>query len=133
MSDGLQLRAEGNKLLHDTMKQLVTISSGSILIIIAVLEKLFKPPRWIFLVAVAFAAFLVCIIASLKMMRTMSLKMGTGYSKEKPEEEKQKRLQKTEDIVYPIAYYSFLSAILALVVFVVVNLLFPLPPPGNTQ
>jgi hypothetical protein len=46
MQPELQLRAEGNKLLHDTMKQLITISTGSILIMIAFLEKVFKNPEW---------------------------------------------------------------------------------------
>jgi hypothetical protein len=41
----LELRMEGDKLLHYTMKQLVTISSGSILIIIALLIRFLRRPN----------------------------------------------------------------------------------------
>lgn len=113
MEPKLELRAEGNKLLHDTMKQLITISSGSILIMIALLEKLFNAPQWKFLVAVAFVSFLICIIASLIMMRTISLKMGAAY-----EDVSAKKFQKIEDWAFPMAAGTFLLAIGALVVFV---------------
>ncbi len=74
-------RAEGNKLLHDTMKQLITISSGSILILIALLEKLFKSPQWgISSSCLRFVGFFdFAFIASLVMMRSISLKMGAAY------------------------------------------------------
>lgn len=117
LSNAHQLRTEGNKLLHETMKQLVTISSGSILILIAFWEKVFKEPLkeplWKPLVAVAFAGFLVCIIAAVIMMRTISLNVGKGYTK---------NYQYIERPVRRIAYVSFLLAILALVVFVIKNL-----------
>jgi hypothetical protein len=108
-----KLRTEGNKLLHDTMKQLITISSGSILIMIALLEKLFNSPRWKFLVAVAFLGFLICTISSLVMMRTISLNVGASY---------EKSTQNIERPARRVAYTSFLLAVAALVVFVVVNL-----------
>ena len=79
---------------------------------IALLEKLFN--HWKFLVAVAFVGFLICIIASLMMMRTISLNVGSSY--EEPRHEHEDRLYKT-------ALCSFLLAIGALVVFVIRNLL----------
>jgi hypothetical protein len=116
-TEKIKLRAEGNKLLADTMKQLITISSGSIVIMGTFLEKIFKNPRWSTLVALAFVGFFICIIASLKMMRTMSLKMGAAY-----EPEAAAKFQKIEDWAYPTAAWAFLLAISALVVFVIRNL-----------
>jgi hypothetical protein len=117
LSNEQQLRTEGNKLLHETMKQLVTISSGSILILIAFWEKIFKEPfkepLWKPLVAVAFVGFLICIIAAVVMMRTISLNVGAGYTKS---------YQYIERPARRIAYVSFLLGIAALVVFVIRNL-----------
>jgi diacylglycerol kinase len=120
MEAGLELRAEGNKLLHDTMKQLITISSGSILLMLTFWEKVFKQHLWKASVAIAFVGFLN-IIAAVIMMRTISLKMGAGY-----QEKAAKKFQKTEDWAFPMAAGAFLVAILALVVFVIRNLLGPL-------
>lgn len=121
MEAGLELRAEGNKLLHDTMKQLITISSGSILLMLTFWEKVFTQHLWKASVAVAFVGFLICIIAAVIMMRTISLKMGAGYDPEKA-----KKFQKHEDWAFPIAAGAFLLAILALVVFVIRNLIGPM-------
>jgi hypothetical protein len=109
-----ELRTEGNKLLHETKKQLVTISSGSILVLIALLEKLFAAPKWKILVAVAFLGFLSCIIASLRMMGAISLNVGAAYTKD---------TQPIEKPASRIANLSFGLAIGALVVFVIRNLL----------
>jgi uncharacterized membrane protein YidH (DUF202 family) len=115
--DLIKLRAEGNKLLHDTMKQLITISSGSILVMITFLEKLFKNPQCNILVAVAFGGFWICNIASLIMMNAISLKMGAAYA-----DEAVKKYQKRENWALPTAAVAFLLAIGALVVFVILNL-----------
>ena len=110
---GATLRTEGNKLLHDTLKQLITISSGSILVLVALLEKLFTHPRWKWLVVVAFLGFLVSIVASLIQMNAISLNVGASYSK---------GFQHVERPANVSAAGSFLIAIGALVVFVVINL-----------
>jgi zinc transporter ZupT len=101
------------------MKQLITISSGSILLMLTFWEKVFTQHLW--KASVAFVGLLICIIAAVIMMRTISLKMGAGY---KPEAAK--KFQKTEDWAFPFAAGAFLVAILALVVFVIRNLLVPL-------
>src|SRR4051812_18980104 len=113
MSPEQEMRTEGNKLLHDTMKQLVTISSGSILVIVALLEKIFLTPRWKGLVALSFVGFLICIIASLVMMRAISLNVGASYTRD---------FQPVERPAYAIANSSFLIAIGVLVIFVIRNL-----------
>ena len=111
------LRTEGNKLLHDTMKQLVTISSGSIVFVIAFLDflaKSFHALQWKWSVVVGVGGFFICIIASLLMMQAISLNVGAAYTKD---------FQPVERPRYIIAFWSFLLAIGALVAFVVRNLL----------
>jgi hypothetical protein len=53
------------ELLHDYLKHLTTLSTGSILLIVAFLEKLFPDPVWKFLVAIALLGFTIVIILSL--------------------------------------------------------------------
>lgn len=120
MSDieNLKLRAEGDKLLHDTVKQIATISAGAIAIAIPYVE---KTKQWKALVAVALVGFLICIIASGISMRTISLKMGLAYGTYDPEEEKKQ--QRIEDRVFPFAIPSFLLAVVALVAYVIKNML----------
>ena len=73
MSPEEQILMEGNKLLHGTLTQLVTISSGSLLILIALKEKLFPNARCQWLLAFSFAGFFGCILASLLLMRDIAL------------------------------------------------------------
>jgi len=113
LSNGVHLRTEGNKLLHEAMKQLVTISSGSILILIAFWEKVSVQHLWKPFVAIAFIGFLVCIIAAVVMMICISLNVGAAYAKD---------YQYIERPVRRIAYLSFIAALGALVVFVIKNL-----------
>ena len=112
-SNSQQLRTEGNKLLHASMKQLVTISSGSILIMFAFWEKVSKQPLWRPFVAISFVGFLICIIAAVIMMISISLNVGAGYTKDH---------QRIEVPARRVAYSSFLLALGALVVFVIKNL-----------
>jgi|SRR6266481_5711382 len=99
------------------MKQLVTISSGSIVFVIAFLDFLAKssrPLQWKWLIAAGVGGFFICIIASLAMMYIISLNVGQAYTKD---------YQRFERPSYRIAFGSFLFAIGALVAFVVINLL----------
>ena len=43
---------EGNKLLYDTLKHLTTLCTGSIIILVAFLEKIFLNAEWKFLVSI---------------------------------------------------------------------------------
>jgi hypothetical protein len=56
--------AEESKLLHDYLKHLSTLCTGSILIIAAFLEKIITHPAWKFLVAVSIASFLVSVVGT---------------------------------------------------------------------
>ena len=116
--ESLKLRAEGDKLLHDTVKQIATISAGAIAIAIPYVE---KTKQWKALAAVALLSFLISIIASGICMRTISLKMGLAYGTYDMAEKK--RQQRIEDRVFPFAIPSFLLAVVALVMYVIKNML----------
>ena len=80
-------RAEGRKLQFDLYKHLTTLSTGSILLFVSFLEKLFVNPEWKFLVAVALGAFVLSILASIGLMMSISglvlnLERTEGYEKQ---------------------------------------------------
>ncbi len=52
---------EGYKQIHDSLKQMATLSTGAIGLVIAFIEKLFPNPEWKWLVAIA----LILLVASL--------------------------------------------------------------------
>lgn len=81
---------------------------------------MFKDAKLKGFVAVAFVGFLICLGAAVVMMRTISLKMGTGYDPKRAEE-----FQKRENWAFPGAAWAFVLAIVALAVFVIRNLLGP--------
>jgi hypothetical protein len=59
---------EGLRLNYDTFKHLTTLSTGSILILVTFLEKLFLNPHWKILVAMAFVCFIVTNLSSVRLM-----------------------------------------------------------------
>ncbi len=56
---------EARKLIHDYLKHLATLSTGSILLIVTFLEKISAQPRWTWLVAVAIVSMASSVIATL--------------------------------------------------------------------
>ena len=60
-----EIKIKELELLHDYLKHLTTLSTGSILLIVAFLEKLFPNPEWKFLVAVALLGFTIVIVLAL--------------------------------------------------------------------
>ena len=55
---------ESHKLVLDYLKHLTTLSTGSIVLLVAFLEKIFLQPRWKFLVIISISAFAVSVLAS---------------------------------------------------------------------
>jgi hypothetical protein len=55
---------EFRRLLHDYIKHLATLSTGSILLIITFREKLSDRPHWTWMVAIAMACFAISLLAS---------------------------------------------------------------------
>ena|SRR5215210_487575 len=53
---------EAKKLLHDYLKHLATLSTGSILVMVTFLEKLFQKPEWKLLVSVSLVGFMLSVV-----------------------------------------------------------------------
>jgi hypothetical protein len=63
---------EGRKLVYDAIKHLTTLSTGSILLLVAFLEKFFKEPEWKGLVAASLICFILSTIGSFIAMLVLS-------------------------------------------------------------
>ncbi len=59
---------EGEKLFYDSMKHLRTLNTGSILLLVTFLEKLFGNPQWKALIAVSLICFIGSIVCSVSSM-----------------------------------------------------------------
>jgi hypothetical protein len=62
--ENIKTRVEGAKLMFDAIKHLTTLNVGSILVLVALLEKVFTHPLWRAVLAVAFAGFVLSILAA---------------------------------------------------------------------
>lgn len=60
--------AEVSKLLHDYLKHITTLSTGSILLVVTFMERLFRQPEWQFLIGIALIGFLASIVFSVVVM-----------------------------------------------------------------
>ena len=56
-------KIEGMKTFSDTIKHIATLSAGSIVLLVALLEKLFKNPSWSVLIPLTLLSFVVSLIA----------------------------------------------------------------------
>jgi hypothetical protein len=59
---------EGEKLFFESMKHLTTLNTGSILLLVTFIEKLFSNPSWKGLIAVSLISFVVSIMCSVSSM-----------------------------------------------------------------
>lgn len=59
---------ESLKLSYDLFKHITTLSTGTLLILIAFLERLFQNPTWKFLVSISFTSLVLVIVLSLVLM-----------------------------------------------------------------
>ena len=109
-----QRLAEENKLLHATLQQLVTLSSGFIVAMTALWEKLSRTTLQAWAIVLPFVGFSVCIVAGLFLMRSLSLDLTTLDAKKLPGKEHRK---------YKIAKWCFLLAVPLLVAVVLLNLI----------
>jgi hypothetical protein len=103
---------EGEKLLFDVFKHLTTLSTGSILVMIALLEKLFKENvHWKPLVLTSFTAFTVSIGYAVSAMSGIGLALQQDAS-----------AQKTVKVNMLISLTAFAIGIFSLMVFALKNL-----------
>jgi len=105
---------ESWKLRYDTYKHLTTLSTGSILLLVTFLEKLFARPIWKELVIASFCLFLVTILASFVVMNATA-----GFIREMDIE---KRDEQRGSLFVAVALTSFLLGIITLIIFAVKNL-----------
>jgi len=99
------------ELLHDYLKHLTTLSTGSILLIVAFLEKLFLNPEWKFLVAVALLGFTVVIVLALLLQFFILVEMDPDT----PD------MERTAQICFITLAGSFIVGITSIVVFAFKN------------
>ena len=106
---------EGVKQLFDSLKHMTTLSTGSIALLVVVIEKLFSNPEWKFLVVVAVLIFLVSIFCSVTGMFVQSIDTMNieGSGKERYFERVGKLMA--------ISYYSFFLGVASMVVFFLKN------------
>jgi hypothetical protein len=65
-------KEEALKLFYDTMKHLTTLSTGSILVLLAFLEKIFTRPRWKALIVLTLVSLIISTLAALAAMLYIS-------------------------------------------------------------
>ncbi len=106
---------ESEKLYFESMKHLTTLNTGSILLLVTMMEKLFKSPRWWGLIVGSLASFTVSIVCSVS-----SMLQSANYVKWEG------RIQSVEsaikDLMYYIALITFVLGIVCLIVFTTKNL-----------
>ena len=105
---------EGWKLEHDFLKHLATLSSGSILLMVAFLEKLFKQPTWRFLICASLVSFTCSIVGSIFIQIMVILQFHGGFQKGEGDWPFR--------IFSVMAFGGFLLGIISLVVFALRNL-----------
>ena len=105
------------KQVSDHFKHLTTLSSGFILVMATMAEKLFKNPGWPILMAVSFLLFVVSIVASL---------MAQAYYIDSIQNPKDFLGKRTGTITVGatfVAWGAFVLGVLSLVIFALRNFL----------
>jgi hypothetical protein len=101
---------------QDLYKHLATLSTGSIVLIVALLEKIFRQPTWRPLVGVALVSFMVSTVAALGMQLLSVLRVDADAKRSKR-------------LVHPVlkipvllaGFGGFLAGVGALVAFALAN------------
>lgn len=103
------ISATGYKLIFDLFKHLTTLSTGSLLLTIGFIDKLFPQHQWGSLIVVVFVAFFITVVASFISMLITSYAVSRNYE------------SNTESKIYAlaatIAILSFIIGIICLIVF----------------
>jgi len=106
---------ESWKLQYDIYKHLTTLSTGSILLLITFLEKLFNKPIWKGLVVVALCCLILSILLSFIVMNLMASQVR--------DMEVDQRFVKRNLTVIILAISMFLLGIISLAAFAIKNLM----------
>jgi len=106
---------EFHKAFFDYLKHITTLSTGSVILLAAFLEKLFVQPKWKFLVAVALVGFMLSVVASVIVHSMMIINFEPG------EEPTDKETMALVTILIG-AWLGFLIGIVSLTIFSIKNL-----------
>ena len=112
---------ESWKLQYDIYKHLTTLSTGSTLLLITFLERLFSRPLWKWLVPVALCSLFASIFFSFVVMNILA-----SYVRDMGTDE---RFIKRNLVIIFISLGLFSLGILSLIIFAVINLMFMEPLP----
>jgi len=105
---------ESWKLRYDTYKHLTTLATGSILLLVTFIEKLFTRPLWRGLVIAAFCMFFLTIMASFFLMNMLVSFIREG--------EVGKRDERLSLALIRVALVSFLLGVISLIFYAVKHL-----------
>ena len=76
---------EGSKLLHDTFKNITTLSTGSILLLVTIIDRLFANPQGKLLIGMAFAFFILAMLSATALMILIGDQLrGRGFYQRLP-------------------------------------------------
>ena len=109
-------REDGWKLLFDMYKHITTLSTGSILILVALLEKLFTNPQWKGLAIIAFGLFVLSIISAVYAMAS-SAHFVKNFSDIKNDPR-----SKVWNVSDELCALGFIAGIVCVVIFAIKNL-----------
>jgi len=132
MEDMLQmwinLIVETLKYQSDYFKHVTTLSTGSILIIVALVEGVFKSPEGIVFIWLSILGFLVCLVSSVFMMQVIGGFLGelcTPWEPDKRHERQEKivKTAKTANRIQRWSWVGFLGGIVFLLIFSLINFL----------
>ena len=112
---------EGLKLHFDAVKHITTLCTGSILILVTFLEKLFVRPVWKLLVSIAFGLLVLSIVGSIYAMLYIASAVRDITSVGSFD---RKRGMNVILIFLVLGYVGFVAGIVCLILFAIRNLLF---------
>ncbi len=114
MSDrSIDIRLENHKAFNEYLRFLVTLSTGSIVVLISFIQQLAAQPKFGSLISVALIAFMISIISCVSAYTIAMIYLGVHVSEE---------AGKFLTVALLLAWVSFLVAVVSLTIFGVANL-----------
>jgi len=110
---------ESAKLWSEYLKHLTTLSVGSIVLLTAFLEKLFKQPEWIFSLVISLIGFLLCVLGAVLSYTSIAISHLFWETDESPPD-----YVETPGIIAIIcSWLSFCVGIIFLTIFAIKNII----------
>lgn len=108
---------ESAKLAYDIYKHLITLNTGSIVILVTLLEKLFTNPEWKLAIAISLCSFVISIFGCLGMLIVIT--MDVASSGEFGNNKKEYFFASSATLT---AWGGFLIGIISIVIFAIKNI-----------